>query len=310
MRVTGNMLSINLLSNLYGNLKELNKYQNQISANKRVLRLSDDPVSSVKSILIESDIRKTGQYGKNISDASSWLTQTETVLTEMNNVLVRASEIAVSAGNGTYSTEQRSAIKEELIQLRDHFLKLANTKYSGKYIFGGYNTEKPFDVKEGVLSYNTIPDLYTASDEAILAEKSQVVQYKVGTDTYFDVSINGIQLMGTGEDNIYGIFEGLINCIESPDVTDEMASYSMKFGKAQSRIISLISDVGGRQIALDFMTDRFENDNINLNDLYKKTVGIEPEKVITQYKMAETTYNAALQVGAQIIQRSLVDFLR
>lgn len=312
MRVTGNMLSSNLLGNLYTNLKSLNKYQNQISANRKILRLSDDPVGAVSSFQIESDINKSEQMSKNISDAQSWLTQTETSLSDINSLLTRAKELVVSAGNGTYTSEQRTAIKEELQELQTHFVDLANTKFVGKYIFGGYNTtSQPFTLNEdGTLSYNSITDIANATDSEIQAEKSQIRQYNVSTTTKFDVSISGIQLVGVGDENIYNLFDGLINCIENDDVTGEIASYGEKFSNAQSKILTLLSDVGGRQTGLDIMAARYESENINLNELYTKVAGIDQAEVITQEKMAENTYNAALQVGAKIIQNSLVDFLR
>ncbi len=311
MRVTGNMLSSNLLGNLYNNLKYLNKYQNQISDNKRILRLSDDPIGAVNCVQIENDIKKTEQMAKNISDAQSWLTQTETALSEMNGMLVRAKELAIDAGNGTYTEEQRQAVREELLQLRDLFLETANTKFTGKYIFGGHNTvTKPFSVNGGVLSYNSIEDLSSATPSEINAEGAQSRQYRVGPQSVFDVSLNGLQVVGSGEDNLYNLFEGFIGCIDSPDLTPEIASYSEKFSAAQGKILTLIADVGGRQSGLEIMADRYESEDLNLNALYTKIAGIDPAETITQYKMAETTYNAALAVGAQIIQRSLVDFLR
>lgn len=312
MRVTGNMLSLNLLGNLYSNLKALNKYQSQLQSNKRILRLSDDPIGAISSVQIERDLKRAEQYDKNISDAQAWLTQTETCLMDINSILSRARELAINAGNGTYDEEQRIAIKEELCELRNHFVELINTKFSGKYIFGGYNTtSRPFAVNpDGTLSYNSIADIANADPGDIAAEKAQIRKYNVSPATAFEVSLSGLHITDTGSDNIYNLFEGLIQCIESPDVTPEIISYSEKFSNSQNKILTLVADVGGRQKALEIMSSRYEGETINLTELYQKTVGIDQAEVIMQLKMAENTYNATLQVGASIIQNSLVDFLR
>lgn len=310
MRVTGNMLASNLLSNLYGNLKHLNKYQNQISSNSRILRLSDDPIGAVSSIQIGNDILKNEQYSKNISDAKSWLDQTEEILSEMNDIMIRMKEISVQAGNGTYSLEQRDAINEEVKQMKDHFLELANTKFAGKYIFGGYNTTTaPFDIGSTV-SYNSIVDISAATPAEITHENAQIRQYKISSSTTFDVSVSGLQLVGTGADNIFSIFEGFSNELNTNVVTPQLIEYSSKFSKAQDSLLNLVADVGGRLKRLEHMETRYENEAMNLSELHKKVAGINEAEVITHYKMAENTYNAALQVGAQIIQRSLLDFLR
>lgn len=312
MRVTGGMLASNLMGNIYNNLKDLNKYQGQLQANKRILKLSDDPIGAISSVQIERDIKRAEQMGRNISDAQAWLTQTETSLMDINEILLRAKELSTNAGNGTFSEEQRSAIKEELCELQSHFVEIANTKFNGKYIFGGYNTtSRPFTVNaDKTFSYNTIADIANATASEIDVEKVQTRKYNISQSSAFEVSLNGLQVTGTGSDNIYNLFEGLINCIESPVVTPEIVSYSGKFSNAQSKILSLVSDVGGRQKSLEIMESRYQGETLNLNELYQKTAGINQAEVITQLKMAENTYNAALQVGARIIQNSLVDFLR
>ena len=136
MRVVQNMLTSSLLRNLHSNLNNLNKYQNQLSTNSRILRISDDPIGAVSSIQIKNDIKKNEQYSKNISDAQSWLNETESNLYELNNILIRMKELANQSANGTFTKQQRDAIKEEVLQIRDQLLEIVNTKFAGKYIFG------------------------------------------------------------------------------------------------------------------------------------------------------------------------------
>lgn len=311
MRVTSAMLSANFLTNLYGNLKALNKYQNQLSTDSRITRLSDDPIAAVSSIQIGNDLSKNVQFSKNIFDAKAWLTTTEDILSEMNEVLARTSELALQAGNGTYSIAQRTAILKEAEELKDHYISMANTKFAGKYIFGGYNTTSaPFKAQDTAVSYNSIADLSAATAGEIAAESAQVRQYKISAGMEFDVSVSGLQVMGYGDDNIFNLFNGFITALNTDDATAELSEYGAKFTAAQDKILALVSEVGGRQARLDLMTDRAEQENLNLSELHTKVAGIDKARVITHYKMAESTYNAALQVGAQIIQLSLVDYLR
>ena len=131
MRVVQNMLTSSLLRNLHSNLNNLNKYQNQLSTNSRILRISDDPIGAVSSIQIKNDIKKNEQYSKNISDAQSWLNETESNLYELNNILIRMKELANQSANGTFTKQQRDAIKEEVLQMRDQLLDIVNTKFAG-----------------------------------------------------------------------------------------------------------------------------------------------------------------------------------
>ncbi len=48
MRVTNRMLARNVLQNLQGNLSRMQKYQNQLSSGRSVSKPSDDPLSTVR----------------------------------------------------------------------------------------------------------------------------------------------------------------------------------------------------------------------------------------------------------------------
>lgn len=308
MRVTGNMLSSNLLSNIYGNLKDLNKYQNQITSNSRIARISDDPIAAVSSIQIGNDLSGNEQYSKNISDAKAWLNVTEDALSQMNEIVKRAGELSVQASNEIYNQQQRATIMQEVEELKSEYISIANTKFAGKYLFGGFNTtEDPFKVTGSTLSYNSIADISAATPAELLTEIKQVKKYMLSPSISFDVSINGVDLMGTGSDNVHSVFQGFMDDITSGA---DLGSYIEKFDKIQGKLLTLMADVGGRQTRLDLMDSRNEDENLNLSELQTKTIGIDQAEVITLYKMAETTYNACLQVGAEIIQLSLVDYLR
>lgn len=310
MRVVQNMLTSSLLRNLHSNLNNLNKYQNQLSTNSRILRISDDPIGAVSSIQIKNDIKKNEQYSKNISDAQSWLNETESNLYELNNILIRMKELANQSANGTFTKQQRDAIKEEVLQMRDQLLDIVNTKFAGKYIFGGYNTTSaPFKINAGTVSYNSISDISAATPAEIDYENDQVRNFKLSPSTSFGVSIPGTKVVGCGSDNLFALFEGFVDALDTDVATPELVEYASKFSKAQDDVLSLISDVGGRQKRLEHINTRYENEFINLAELDEKTVGIDQAEVITYFRMAENTYNTALQVGARIIQRSLVDFL-
>lgn len=308
MRITGNMLAGNMLTNLYSNLKNLNKFQNQLTLNSRLVRISDDPIAAVSAIQIGNDISSGEQYSKNISDSKAWLNVTEDALSQMNEIVKRTGELSIQASNQIYDEKQRYTISQEINELKKEFLSIANTKFAGKYLFGGFNTtEDPFIAHDGTLSYNSIEDISLASPTEIKTEKQQVRRYMLSDSTYFDVSVNGIDLMGAGNDNIYGVFQSFIDDIANGA---DLGGYVGKFDKMQGKLLTLIADVGGRQTRLDLMDSRNIDENLSLNALQVKTIGIDQAKTITYYKMAETTYNTSLQVGAQIIKLSLADFLR
>ncbi len=73
----------------------------------------------------------------------SWMTDTEAALGEIGEVLKRASELTIDAANGTKEGEDLKKIKEEIDQLKEHLVQIANTTYAGRHIFSGYKTDMP-----------------------------------------------------------------------------------------------------------------------------------------------------------------------
>jgi flagellar hook-associated protein 3 FlgL len=97
------------------------------------------------------------QYEANATTIKATLGATEAVMTSINNVLQRARELAVGAGNASYTDADRQANASELGQIEDELQSLMNTKdENGKYIFAGSKGDTvPFTRNDdGTYSYN------------------------------------------------------------------------------------------------------------------------------------------------------------
>lgn len=123
------------------------KTQAQLSTGQRVLTPSDDPVASTKILEIEQNLSRLEQYGKNIDIAENNLSQEESTLDSISNLLQRVREIAVQAGNtASYTSSEYGALASEVDSRLDELMNLLNTKNTGgDYIFAGYTGgDKPF----------------------------------------------------------------------------------------------------------------------------------------------------------------------
>ena len=69
MRVTNNMLTSNYMNNLSRNMGTLNKYQTQLATNRRITKLSDDPIGAIATLGVRTKISKLEQYQRNLADA-------------------------------------------------------------------------------------------------------------------------------------------------------------------------------------------------------------------------------------------------
>lgn len=319
MRVTNSMMIGQLMSNLNRNLKRMEVQQYQLATGNKLSRPSQDPVGITRSLQARTELSKLNQYKGNVGDAQAWLTQTETALTEMNSLVVRAYELASDGANGTKTPEDRKAIAKEVDQLMKQLLEAANTTYAGRQVFGGYNTTtKPFEVKDeagqSYLWYNgeKIANLSDPSSHPTVPGglNGEKIEFEIGLGTLMEVSMSGVEVLGVGEDNIYAVLNELYLALNDEANSDKINESIGKLQDRQQEILSHLAEVGGKTNRLDLIKTRLETDEINYTAIKSQVEDIDHEQVIMEFLMAEMVYRSSLSVGARIIQPTLVDFLR
>jgi len=122
------------------------KTQNQLSANKRILTPSDDPVASTRVLQLNQDQSIRDQYKDSIDRVQGRLDLEEAQLSAVGGVVDRIRELTITAGNGAYTLSDRKAIAVEVEQRLNELASLMNTKdANGEYIFSGFKGEtQPF----------------------------------------------------------------------------------------------------------------------------------------------------------------------
>ncbi len=125
---------------------KLSRTQEQIASGKRVVRPSDDPISSVRALELGRALDKTEQFQRNANIAQNRLNLQESVLVEAGNLVQRARELTVQGANGSQGNDSRKFIAQELRELRASLLELANSQDSAdQYLFAGFQSNsQPF----------------------------------------------------------------------------------------------------------------------------------------------------------------------
>ena len=144
---------------------ELASVQEQLTTGKRVNRASDDPAAAARAERALASIGRSETSQRAVDASRVLVTQAESTLGDAGNLLQRARELMVSAGNASYGDAERKGIADELQSIRDQLLALANTgDGAGTFVFGGQgSTQKPFiDTAGGVQ--------YAAADGEMLTE--------------------------------------------------------------------------------------------------------------------------------------------
>ncbi|MCB0350800.1 MAG: flagellar hook-associated protein FlgL, partial [Bdellovibrionales bacterium] len=147
MRVADKMAYDQVNRSISKNRSEMSTLQNQAATQKRVNKPSDDPVAASRVLFSRIDQRGNEQFIKNLNYAKGFLDFTEQSLNELTEVFVRAKELAISQANDASASPQtRRIVAEEVKQLLNQTVQIANRKLGERFIFSGYKTqEAPFD---------------------------------------------------------------------------------------------------------------------------------------------------------------------
>ncbi|BBN81074.1 flagellar hook-associated protein FlgL [Pseudoalteromonas sp. A25] len=158
MRLSNNLMYKNSLASILDNQKEVNKAQQQVSTQKRVLTASDDPSAMARALLYGDKIQTNEQYAKNTSMLKGRLDTQETMLDNINDSLLKAQQLAIQAGNGALSQSDKAGLAEEVESIKSAVFGWMNAKSEdGRYIFSGYqdNTQTyAFDQTQNKYVYN------------------------------------------------------------------------------------------------------------------------------------------------------------
>ncbi|MCF6463970.1 flagellar hook-associated protein FlgL [Clostridium sp. Cult1] len=311
MRVTNNMLVNNMVYNLNQNLRTLEKLQYQQSTGKKFRVPSDDPIGASKSLKFNTDISKLEQYKRNAKDAMSWMTDTEAALGEIGEVLKRASELTIDAANGTKEGEDLKKIKEEIDQLKEHLVQIANTTYAGRHIFSGYKTDMPLlkVTDDGDIQYN------------IDLESTEVFEYNVGVSETVKVNTLGGKVFGnpsedyTGEVNqgdkpyLIKVFEDLSEALENND-PDAIQEAIGNIEKSHEQVLAVRAEVGAKMNRLELTEKKLAVQVDSVKELLSYNEDVDMAEVFMHINTAQNVYVSSLMTGAKIIQPTLVEFLR
>ncbi len=304
MRVTQSMLSNNMLLNLNNSYGKMSKLQDQITSGSKITRPSDDPVVAVKGMGYRRDLGQVEQYTRNMNEVNNWLDTSDESLNQVGEQMKRVRELVIQAANDTNTPEERAKAKAEIDQIRQQLQDVANTKVGDRYIFSGTKTGQPLFIN-GTLNNANV------NSEDVKIEVYEGIEMKVNTA--------GVDLFKSVDD-MMGKISGLLDPNRVPLATSEEISSTLGGVTSNSttddittmhnKILEAQADVGARQNRVELMENRLSIREISVTKQLSNNEDVDYSKAITEMVTSESIHQAALSVGAKIIQQSLVDFIR
>lgn len=312
---------------------------------KRMTRPSDDPVSNVEAMQLSSIQDDNKQFLRNSDFALMQLNVTEKSLENLTEILSKAKQIAIAQSSDLYNPEIRKNVSNEIVQLRNLALSIANKRVGQRYIFGGFKTlESPFN-RDGIYSgdkghikLEVSKDFFVStnlngaevffSDKGYNGDESHPLnkfpeleaspknidnlKQKENLDVKRDLaSVEPKQGTKSFEkrENIFSLLETLSTALQNND-PDVIQNTLERFDAATSRLITLRTRVGSISNSVMNSQNTIESDNINNATRRSKLVDADVAELFSdisrQQEVLQTTYKSS----QGLMNKNLLDFIR
>ena len=159
------------------------KSTEKLSSGYRINRAADDAAGLSISEKMRKQIRGLSQASDNAQDGISCVQTAEGALTEVHSMLQRMNELAVKAGNGTMSEDDRQNVQDEIDQLTTEIDRVSETtKFNETYLLKGDDTSNgnKRTFKAGAV-LGTVDGLTVKAKGGTVAELKDNADVKLGT---------------------------------------------------------------------------------------------------------------------------------
>lgn len=301
-RITESMAQRSILRDLAAADRDLALTQRRLSSGKQLTRPADDPFAVNRAIALRGELEGMRQYRANVNEAVGWTNATEAALTRITDVLQRARELLVAGGNDSNGPVAREAIATEIDALTESLKQEANTTYGGRYVFAGTATETRPYALGGVDSF--------AGDAGIVARA-------IGVGVAVDVNVRAVDLLGEGQaaadDKLLDVMRDLAEHLRGGTPADAEALRGTDLERLDvnldelTRVRAVVGATANRLTTAGSRLDELEESGLRL---LSKTEDADYAETLVHYSTQRSAYEAALKAGANIVQLSLLDFLR
>jgi flagellar hook-associated protein 3 FlgL len=335
-RVSENSSTAALKFSLGKSKSKLENLQMKGSTLKDITRPSDNPISNVEALAINSRVSDNKQYLRNSDYALLHLNVTEKSLEQLTDLLTKAKEIAISQSSDFYNEDVRKNVSNEVTQLRNLALSISNKRVGQKYIFSGFSTlTLPFE-NDGTYKGDTGHTTVEVAKDFFLPINLNGAEVFFSSDDTSDKNINPLKHVDPSKkqedlpaapmagrdlasvkneekfekrDNIFAQLESLAVALETND-SGLIQNLLEEFDDSVSRLITLRTRVGSITSSVMNSKSRLESENIDSAERKSKLIDADIAEVFSDITKHQNVLKTTYQSSQGLINQNLMDFLR
>ena len=309
------------------------KSTEKLSSGYKINRAADDAAGLSISEKMRKQIRGLSQAFDNAEDGISCVQTAEGALTEVHSMLQRMNELAVKAGNGTMSEDDRQNVQDEIDQLVDEIDRVSETtKFNETYLLKGDDTgaktysasyKTPVTNDIGYAANKTAADLAWYADGTYKGGLYKAATDGTATEVGAEQIANYVKVTASNASDLLLSFQVGADTTSENKITVAMQSMSAKSigvdqlkvtgsdstnaDKAVDTISDAIKKVSKQRSALGAVQNRLEHTISNLDNVVENTTSAESRIRDTDMAEEMVSYsknNILMQAGQSMLAQA------
>jgi len=303
MRVTPKITINNFIRNIHQQAGDILKAQQQIASQKRINKISDDPIGMGHVLAYRAKIATIEQYKENIDQGISQLEFNELNLDLASNLVKTAQQVAENYSGLDVTPAEKQLAAHQVKDLYEQLEALANSKFNNNYVFAGHATD-------------TAPFSHDASYQSSYDGDDGQLRLMVGENVEINIDADGRNLFQNAANGGVNLFDQLKNLIDGLENTDPVAGNAQikatvnTLFDARQQIDDRRAEYAPALYRLQFTDEYWDNLKPKVQEALAETEQADITQAVLELKNIETAYETTLATAARIIQPSLMDFLR
>lgn len=332
-RIAENQLVGIAVLGVQNNRERIAKYSNEVTTGLKVTNPGDSNLSGSIAGFRDSLLKIDG-YKNRVSTVQGYLTFQDDVLAEAENLLIRAKEIAEQAASSTNSDETRKHMAAEIFQIRDHLVSLANSKYQGKYIFGGTRDDTPPFINQATVPAANYTNPATGDSHLRwahdgLAGRSDSKTVNITDNLSIVINSDADALFTNGVDALERLGRALDGyatnpAVGTPDLTgdpyvfpdgfeqqtlDIRATIDLLDTARETDILEERIALGGKLRRLDTADSLLNLSKVNTEELLDKLQNADTIESASNLAQAQTALEASFAVTSRLLNLNILDYI-
>jgi flagellar hook-associated protein 3 FlgL len=298
MRVATSTVSDNIVRQIQALGSQQAKLQTQVATGQRLFQPEDDPAGVGRLLNLESERRQITQYTRNADRALQVSQASFAGLRGIKNISDRVGEIG-TLGTGALSAESFQAYAAEADQLLEQALQLANTRFGNDYIFAGTAVDTPPYVATRNAQGKITGVAYAGNTSQTSIKLSETASVAPGTS-------------GAANQGLADFLNHLVTLRDAMTARDSttVAATKTPLGNSEDLLVAAMAEHGGIEMRIEINQTQQQSRGDDLEKLVSNEADADLPTVIVKLNQTQVAYQASLQSAANIMQISLLDYIK